>query len=78
MWRPPPRCRSSPSSKKLGAPLRLRTILEGESLFNDGTAPVLFNLILGLILAGAFHPLTSLGECALGVGKGLAVGVILG
>ena len=32
--------------RSLGAPKRLSVLLEGESLFNDGTAIVLFNIIL--------------------------------
>jgi len=34
--------------KRLGAPERLRTIVDGESLFNDATAIVLFVLLLSL------------------------------
>ena len=36
--------------KKLGAPTRLTVILEGESLFNDGTAVVVFRIILGVVI----------------------------
>lgn len=35
--------------KKIEAPQRLRTILEAESLFNDGTGVVLFTIILTMI-----------------------------
>jgi CPA1 family monovalent cation:H+ antiporter len=55
--------------KALGAPMRLRTIIEGESLFNDGTALVLFRLVLGLMLAPTFD---------LGAGLTQFVVVILG
>jgi CPA1 family monovalent cation:H+ antiporter len=37
--------------KTLGAPKRLTTLIEGESLFNDGTAIVLFNILLITTLA---------------------------
>lgn len=36
--------------KKLGAPKQLTVILEGESLFNDGTAVVVFRIILGAVI----------------------------
>ncbi len=39
--------------KKLGLPIRLTTILEGESLFNDGTAVVVFRIILGIFVGTA-------------------------
>ena len=38
--------------KELGAPLRLTVLVEGESLFNDATAIVVFHILLGLIIAG--------------------------
>ncbi len=37
--------------KTLGAPKRLTVLIEGESLFNDGTAVVLFNILLVAVLA---------------------------
>jgi len=37
--------------KTLGAPKRLSVLIEGESLFNDGTAVVLFNILLVTTLA---------------------------
>lgn len=36
--------------RQIGAPRRLCVILEGESLFNDGTALVLFRIVLGIVL----------------------------
>ncbi len=40
--------------KELGAPRRLTILVEGESLFNDAAAIVLFNLLLALALQGSF------------------------
>ena len=39
--------------KELGAPKRLMVLVEGESLFNDATAIVLFNVLLLLAAGGA-------------------------
>ena len=38
--------------RALGVPRRLGVLVEGESLFNDGTAIVVFNLVLAAALAG--------------------------
>lgn len=38
--------------KDLGAPKRLAVLVEGESLFNDATAIVLFNILAAMILTG--------------------------
>lgn len=38
--------------KELGAPLRLNVLVEGESLFNDATALVLFKVLLAMAAAG--------------------------
>jgi monovalent cation:H+ antiporter, CPA1 family len=40
--------------KELGAPPRLTVLVEGESLLNDATAIVVFNIILGLLISGGF------------------------
>ena len=41
--------------RTIGVPKRLQVLLEGESLLNDGTAIVLFNLMLGIALTGCFN-----------------------
>ncbi len=40
--------------KELGAPARLTTLVEGESLFNDATAIVLFHILLSIAIVGDF------------------------
>ena len=39
--------------KDLGAPKRLNILVEGESLFNDATAIVLFGILVSMLLSGA-------------------------
>ena len=39
--------------KDLGAPKRLTILVEGESLFNDATAIVLFTILAGVVIAGS-------------------------
>ncbi len=41
--------------KELGAPLRLTVLVEGESLLNDATAIVVFNILLGIALFGGMQ-----------------------
>ncbi|HKV42906.1 MAG TPA: sodium:proton antiporter, partial [Blastocatellia bacterium] len=44
--------------KRLGAPLRLRTVVEGESLFNDATSLVVARLILAVVVGGSLSAST--------------------
>ena len=37
----------------VGAPRRLRILVDGESLFNDATAIAMFNVVIGVVLTGA-------------------------
>jgi monovalent cation:H+ antiporter, CPA1 family len=70
--------------RKLGAPARLSFIIEGESLFNDGTAAVLFRILVGIVVgATSFQSrgslaATSLLKFALIVCGGIAIGAIVG
>jgi len=40
--------------KELGAPRRLTMLVDGESLFNDATAIVAFNIVMGIVAGGAW------------------------
>jgi CPA1 family monovalent cation:H+ antiporter len=65
--------------RKIGAPQRLAVILEGESLFNDGTAIVLFRIVLGIIIAGTVeNPAVSVGQFLLVVLGATALGAAVG
>ena len=64
--------------RALGVPHRLAVAVDGESLFNDGTAIVIFQIALVAALSRTFDPLTSVSNflrIALG---GMAVGLVLG
>ena len=64
--------------RRLGAPPRLQMLIESESLLNDGTAIVVFGLVLGLVVA-APPPVESLVvEFGRVVGGGLLVGGVIG
>lgn len=64
--------------RALGVPRQLALTVEGESLFNDGTAIVLFRIALAAALTGVFDPVTGVVDffkVALG---GMGVGLVLG
>lgn len=64
--------------RSVGAPKRLMTLVEGESLFNDGTAVVIFHIMLALAVEGTLNPLAGLVEFLRVSVGGLLVGGILG
>jgi CPA1 family monovalent cation:H+ antiporter len=64
--------------KVLGVPKRLALLVEGESMFNDGTALVLFNLMLTVTLTAQFDFLQSLGEFVRVAMGGIVIGLVLG
>jgi CPA1 family monovalent cation:H+ antiporter len=64
--------------RTLGVPKRLSVLIEGESLFNDGTAIVLFNLMLAIALTGKFNLADSVVDFFVISIGGILVGLILG
>jgi CPA1 family monovalent cation:H+ antiporter len=63
--------------KKLGAPRRLTVLLEAESLFNDGTAIVIFELAVAAVLTGDFNLLEGVGDFIRVAGLGIIIGLSL-
>ena len=57
---------------------RLALIIEGESLLNDGTAAVLFQIIAAAVLAGRFRILQGIEDYFLSIFGGAAVGILFG
>ena len=65
--------------KKVGAPTSLASKITGESLFNDGTAVVVFLLLLGLSNGTTMPTVTAVGSLFLSeVVGGILVGLALG
>ena len=64
--------------KSLGVPKRLRVLLEGESLFNDGTAIVVFGVALVIAQTGDFNLQAGIVDFFRIAGGGLLVGLIVG
>lgn len=64
--------------RTLGVPKRLQVLLEGESLLNDGTAIVVFNIAVGAAVTGGFNIVDGIGSFISSAGIGLAIGLVLG
>lgn len=64
--------------KSLGVPRRLSTLIEGESLLNDGTAVVLFTIVLGIALGRQMGVAATVLEFVRVVGFGALIGAAIG
>jgi CPA1 family monovalent cation:H+ antiporter len=65
-------------ARRLGVPRKLVTIVEGESLINDGTGLVLYRVALTAVIAGSFSTLYTGGLFVVVAGGGIAVGLLVG
>lgn len=63
--------------KKIGAPKRLTTIVEGESLANDGMALVFFQLMLGFAITDSFAAFRA-ADVALSLTQSIFGGIVVG
>jgi monovalent cation/hydrogen antiporter len=63
---------------RLGAPRRLRAIVEGESLINDGTALVAYKTALAAAAGASFDLLDAGGEFVKSAVGGIAIGIVVG
>lgn len=63
--------------RQLGVAPRLSVLLEGESLFNDGIALVLFSTLVTSVSVG-FHPVDAASTFVWSVVGGIAIGLLIG
>jgi monovalent cation/hydrogen antiporter len=65
-------------ARRLGIPRKLVTIVEGESLVNDGTGLVLYRVAVAAVVTGSFSALYTGGLFVVVAGGGIAVGLLVG
>ncbi len=65
-------------ARRLGVPRKLVSIVEGESLVNDGTGLVLYRVAVAAVLTGSFSAAATGGSFVLSVVGGVAVGLAVG
>jgi Na+/H+ antiporter len=65
-------------ARRLGVPRKLVTIVEGESLVNDGTGLVLYRVAVGAVLTGSFSAYYTGGLFVVSAAGGIAVGLVVG
>jgi monovalent cation/hydrogen antiporter len=65
-------------ARRLGVPRKLVTIIEGESLVNDGTGLVLYRVAVAAVVTGSFSVLYTGGLFVVSALGGVAVGLVIG
>ncbi|MBA2240972.1 MAG: Na+/H+ antiporter [Solirubrobacterales bacterium] len=65
-------------ARRLGVPTRIVTIVEGESLINDGTALVAYRFAVAAVVTGSFSLAEATGQFFVSALGGIAVGVAIG
>ncbi|WP_329032721.1 Na+/H+ antiporter [Streptomyces sp. NBC_01725] len=75
---PPDPVAATAVAGSLGLPRRLVSILEGEGLFNDVTAIVLYHVAVAAVVSGTFSWPSAAGTLVLSAVVAVAMGVVLG
>jgi Na+/H+ antiporter len=65
-------------TRRLGAPRRVVTMIEGESLINDGTALVIYRSAVAAVVGGSFSLWSGGLDFVLAVFGGIAIGLLVG
>src|SRR3954462_15381679 len=69
---------SSPIAERLGLPPRVISLIEGESLVNDGTALVAYRFAVAAVVTGTFSLFDASWHFVVNVAGGIAVGLVVG
>jgi CPA1 family monovalent cation:H+ antiporter len=65
-------------ARRLGVPSRLVSVVEGESLVNDGSALVIYRVAVATAVGGSFDLLDAGWEFVVNVAGGIAIGAVVG
>ncbi len=69
---------ASAIARRLGVPTRIVSVVEGESLINDGTALVAYKFAVAAVVTGSFSALDAGADFVVSVVGGIAVGIAFG
>lgn len=75
---PPDAVAATAIFQSVGAPRRIVTILEGESLINDASAIVVYTFAVAAVVTGTFSASAAAAEFVVVVAVGVAVGLVTG